>query len=248
MISEPSTLIVLQPHADDAALSIGGFLHKYRQQKDIDIWLVTVCSRSKWTLEGIGFDETETTRTRRLEDAAYAATLSARLIDFDLPDASVLGLDEDEELVEQVDSERLMTLVDLLSTTLPAKEHSILLAPACIGGHVDHRLVVAALHEQCREYRVIFYEDLPYGIDCDTPPTVPYFGSVQWWHTTMRDVYNAKMLGLRCYPSQLTDSLSQHVLAYGFRSNGTFQERVATVLTDKSALFLCNSLGFSEKL
>ncbi|HYR11217.1 MAG TPA: PIG-L family deacetylase, partial [Longimicrobium sp.] len=79
--------LVLSPHPDDAAFSVGGLLHR---RVFAPVTIATVFGRTNFLgVHGFQDDAREATSIRRAEDAAFAAAIGANLISCEFPDASV---------------------------------------------------------------------------------------------------------------------------------------------------------------
>lgn len=173
------TRVVLSPHLDDAALSLGGAIARWTAAGE-RILVVTIAAGSPppgaisspfaaslhraW---GVG--AADAVALRRREDEAAMAILGAearRLEQLDavyrLPqrydgEAALLG--------EPAPEDRLGSdLARELAPILAASPRAGVVAPLAVGGHVDHRVVHRAAIELARQGRdVCFYEDFPYA-------------------------------------------------------------------------------------
>ncbi len=155
-------LVVLSPHLDDAALSVGGIVAAAGSRALV----VTVCTADA-PAEITPFAESlhraqggARVAERRAEDRAAMARLGCDFIWADLPDAIYRGYASWPDLfgAPRADDPLRARLAEILST-LPAGAE--ILAPLAVGGHVDHRLVrqVASARGFAR---LGFYEDFPY--------------------------------------------------------------------------------------
>ncbi|MEM8960948.1 MAG: PIG-L family deacetylase [Acidobacteriota bacterium] len=155
--------LVLSPHADDAALSVGGALQRSFFPSPVTV--ATLFGRSNYSRDG-GFhaDWTEVTSIRRAEDERYATRLGIDLDYRELPEASLRDVPifaknarETIAIPEGLEP----TLRDLLAATRPSE----VLIPLGLGHHVDHLVVhhVALAWPFATAVRRWFYEDLPYA-------------------------------------------------------------------------------------
>jgi LmbE family N-acetylglucosaminyl deacetylase len=173
------TRVVLSPHLDDAALSIGGLIAGVTAA-GASILVVTVAAGSPpphailspfaaslhraW-----GLSATDAVARRRREDEAAMAILGAATLRLDrldavyrLPDrycteAALTGEPAGEDRLE-------IELIAELASIRAASPRAVVLAPLAVGGHVDHRIVHRAARDLARQGReVAFYEDLPYA-------------------------------------------------------------------------------------
>lgn len=158
-------ILLISPHADDVAYSIGGLVARLAPVADLS--LLTVFSRSGWALpvelRRQGVDAV--TRARQEEDRVYCARYGIGLSDLALDDSFVAGLDEREELsFDPAHDLRTRGAVDAIADFARAHAPDLVLAPAAIGGHVDHRIA----HEAARAIagvETLYYEDIPYSAD-----------------------------------------------------------------------------------
>jgi len=164
-------ILVVQPHMDDAALSVGGLLRRTAGANDMT--LVTVFGRSRWSLDRAERCAEAITLRRREEDARYARMIGARPIIQDAPDSSLRGYDAVTERQGRSESlEALRAIRALLGGHVSALRPDICLTPTGIGGHVDHLMTRDAI-VRCAgpATRIMFYEDLPYAALAPwTPP------------------------------------------------------------------------------
>jgi LmbE family N-acetylglucosaminyl deacetylase len=158
-----SPALVLSPHPDDAAFSVGGLLHT---RVLAPVTIATVFGTTNYLgVHGFQADARQATAIRRAEDAAFAAAVGAELVSCGLPDASVrLGPSLDVIFGDAdgaVPAELPAMLADVVRRVRPA----LILAPAALGGHVDHRAVRALAPDLARSCgaALAWYEDLPYA-------------------------------------------------------------------------------------
>jgi LmbE family N-acetylglucosaminyl deacetylase len=171
--------IVLSPHLDDAALSLGGTIARLVAAGEA-VLVVNICSGSpplggpfssfaalqhaRWKLPA-----DEAVALRRAEDAAALAILGADSLHLDLLDA-IYRMPE-----AYVDDATLFGAVapddPLAALSRPSLEAIVagspgarLYAPLAVGNHVDHQ----AVHQVAAELaaagaQVLYYEDFPYA-------------------------------------------------------------------------------------
>lgn len=176
----PFTCIVLSPHLDDAALSIGGTIARFTAAGEPTL-VLTIAAGSPppdaipspfaaslhraWGVTAPG-----AVARRRREDEAAMAILGAEAQRLDQLDAIYrLPARYDTEaalLGEPAAEDRLeIELADQLASILAASPRALVLAPLAVGGHVDHRVVHRVAIDLARRGRDVgFYEDLPYAI------------------------------------------------------------------------------------
>jgi LmbE family N-acetylglucosaminyl deacetylase len=171
--------VVLSPHLDDAALSIGGAIARLTAAGE-RILVVTIAAGSPppdavlspfaaWLHRAWGVSSTDAVALRRREDEAAMTILGAeaqRLDQLDavyrLPhrydsEAALLGEPAAEDRLE-------VEVAAALAPILAASPRASVLAPLAVGGHVDHRVVQRVAIDLARQGREVrFYEDFPYA-------------------------------------------------------------------------------------
>ena len=146
-----STLLVVSPHLDDAVLSCAGAILAHTSAGNRAV-VATV------------FSEGSDGERRREEDRAALEVLHAEAMHLGLLDApqrlgaarSHRALVEEAELAATDVSMARARLERVIKSVQPTR----VLAPLGVGGHVDHRVVHAALVERPG---VEFYEERPYA-------------------------------------------------------------------------------------
>jgi len=180
-------LLLLQPHPDDIALSVGGILARVLAQ----LAIITVYANGH---------NPEMAGCRRAEDAEFAQLLRADLLTLNLPENP---------------SSSPVSNSDLVLHTMRAATRqftgAILLAPASVARHPDHRVVqrVAAdlgcgvfwedvafwgIYGSCVDDRVLLCERADLALDEFTLVAVDISRQIE-----------AKAMMLGCYSSQSTD-------------------------------------------
>lgn len=162
--------VVLSPHPDDAAFSLGGALFAGLLPPPVTI--VTVFDRSDFCGRGSRGDLELVTAKRAREDERFCASVGARLMRFGLADACVryptlpIAALFEAEHSEPVLAGELAARLDRLAEMYPGAN---LLAPMAAGGHIDHVLVAAAAWASRWTSR-FFYADQPYALRLGMKP------------------------------------------------------------------------------
>jgi LmbE family N-acetylglucosaminyl deacetylase len=168
--------LVLAPHQDDAALSLGGFFLKEGHKADIHI--LTIASKSIFsTLLPLSGDSKWTSRIRNSEDDCYARTIGAVVHRGNQEEELLtvmqkrgLSLREAAPQIWEpptvVKVERFRRVIERQIRLL--KPH-VLFVPLGLGNHIEHvatqRAVLSIMKkspELLRRRKVYFYEELPY--------------------------------------------------------------------------------------
>lgn len=156
-----ATALLLSPHPDDLAWSVGGTVAKLCMV-GVDLVGLTFFTRTRYAPGSTAHGTTAATEVRAAEESEWAAQVGLRLERADLADASLRGYDDDSEMGPEPEPEIVERVAGHLRAALDESRPRVVLAPLAIGGHVDHRAVqvaALALPSSC----VLFYEDLPYS-------------------------------------------------------------------------------------
>jgi LmbE family N-acetylglucosaminyl deacetylase len=156
-------ILLLSPHADDIAYSVGGIVALLCARAEIQ--LMTVFGRSGWTcsqaLSEMSLDTVSALRDS--EDRAYCVRRGIDFAPFDYPDSFTVGYDDARELTTTPDHDpRTADVVERIGDFVARHPPQVVLAPCGIGGHVDHRIVRTAA-QALDGTDVFFYEDIPYS-------------------------------------------------------------------------------------
>ena len=228
MRSEPFKIGLLSPHRDDAAFSCGILLMALLAS-EIEVDIINVCTESNYApyLEVHDAARVEQiTRARKAEDdnfgnllARYADAPRDRLhfIDLGWQDAPLrLACADEEVLTTSVESSERRLLATQLEQYASS---SLMIAPAGIGGHVDHLLVRAAAEEVFSGKRLLFYEDLPYACRHAELQSRMVSGLAEWRSPRAFSPV-AKRDFSRCYPSQIASDVADEMQQYANELGG----------------------------
>ena len=159
--------IIISPHLDDAAFSLGAAL---LDRRFMNPTIVSVFTRSRYRIDGCG-DVEQVTSERQTEDivACRALSIGCRYLGFE--DASLRApyADEAEYMRPNlnVSSDPVWDNVCIALRTLLTQHnwHRVVL-PLGVGNHIDHRIVRdAALYGLRNSTKVLFFQDLTYDRD-----------------------------------------------------------------------------------
>jgi LmbE family N-acetylglucosaminyl deacetylase len=180
-------LVVIEPHMDDAALSVGGRLLHRRGRNRITILSVVKYSNftSYWDLKRDYLNVDTVTALRLRESELAARLLGAEHRCLDWTDAPIRFFPADRWSVEELkrilpavyasmeippDSKEVAILKEKLRSELERLAPDDIWIPMGLGSHVDHRTVRSACVAMLSEARgrlakssVSMYEDLPYN-------------------------------------------------------------------------------------
>jgi hypothetical protein len=158
--------IYLSPHQDDAcfslataALRLGGVV----------LNLFTISAYTDEELK-LSTDPAVVSKIRDAEDLAFAQACGLIRYNLDRLDSPLRGRDPFDATDTARDVEELRPHLRRALDDLAVVGHRrLLFCPAAIGGHRDHvvtrDVVLSAYDDLRRDYRIVFYEDLPYAAD-----------------------------------------------------------------------------------
>ena len=158
-------ILLLSPHADDIAYSVGGIVALLCTRAEIQ--LMTVFGRSGWTCSQVsGEMSPDTVSTlREREDRAYCERRGITYASFSYPDSFTMGYDDATELNSAPDHDpRAPEIMERIGDFVARHAPQVVLAPCGVGGRVDHQIVRTAAHA-LDDVDVFFYEDIPYSAD-----------------------------------------------------------------------------------
>lgn len=178
----PVTTIV-SPHPDDAVLSLWQLLTGPGHVRVVNVFAGSPnggCAAGLWDRLTRAEDSVSRVAERRAEDEQALALAGRTALNLDF-------LDDQHCEGEQ----RLVPLVDAIAAASP--DTALLLAPAALGEHPDHRRARAAalaLHD--RGLRVALYADVPHATRFGWPAWVsgaseePYLDPGEGWEQAMK--------------------------------------------------------------
>jgi LmbE family N-acetylglucosaminyl deacetylase len=210
--------LVVAPHPDDAALSVGGTIGRCRGP----VSLITVFGCTNYTRDG-GFecDVEAVTCRRRSEDRAFAARFDLDWTYLEIRAAGVRCAEPASIFVQPRDSDALeidrrqvgVTVEKGLRAAIERLAPWVIVAPAGIGGHRDHLLVrtVAEQLAAASGIATVYYEDLPYALAFSEEDLAAAMMRVDPWarpiYVPIGDGLAEKLSAARLYESQVDQSL-----------------------------------------
>jgi LmbE family N-acetylglucosaminyl deacetylase len=178
-----AVIVILSPHPDDAVFSLWHLLDGPGDVTVVNVFAGIPSSTDLgwWDAQTGAADPRSRARERAAEDRA-ALELAGR----SPTDLAFL------DLQYRVDNQPLEPIADAVTEAVPGE--ALLLAPAGLGGHLDHQLLRdAALALWRRGRRVALYADLPHASGDGWPPWVTNGSSASGGQAT--DAWRADMDG-----------------------------------------------------
>ena len=166
------TALALSPHLDDAAFSAGATLARLSARR-WQVLVATVFTGNVAEPQGFALacqldkglpPDADYMALRRAEDEAACAALGAEPVHLPHLEAPHRGYDDASALFAAVraDDEAPDAVEASLRELLAEHRPALVLAPRCVGGHVDHVLVREAL-ERLDRPRTAYWTDWPYA-------------------------------------------------------------------------------------
>lgn len=209
--------IYLSPHYDDAALSCGGLIWEQVQSGD-QVTILTICagnppagpvSELALSLHDRWRTGEDAVAIRSRENQESCQVLGAGVVDLQIPDVIYRRSPVDGSPICKSDADIMADiqaveepLVGALKNELSSKipQDCEIVSPLALGGHVDHRLVRAAV--ELLERPINYYADFPYLVDFDAQQ-IDAAGPEQ------HSIYPISKEGLRAWQASIAAHRSQ---------------------------------------
>ncbi|GAA0772404.1 hypothetical protein GCM10008908_18590 [Clostridium subterminale] len=216
--------LIISPHLDDAALSVGGLL-----LNDIDKnnKVLTIFNTAWTALDNI-YDYNKITELNLREELEVMKGLNCKHKFLNLPEALLRGY---ETWNDSIDMEKDTCIINKL-TKIIADEvdgFSSIYFPLAIGEHVDHLLLFNVAMKLINSEKnifnsveVFFYEDLPY---CTYEPItsriekVKKLINIEPYESCISNVIEEKCKLIYTYKSQITENDVIRVRSYSQKEN-----------------------------
>lgn len=213
--------LVISPHLDDAAFSCGGLIASGLLG---EVRVITCLTKSVANPTGFALacqldkgldDKVDYMALRREEDRNAMAELGADYEHYDLTEAPHRGVDNAEQLFEDI-KDIIFAQEELqprLMASMAEFDPTLVLYPRGAGNHVDHQQVEQATTGALREYasrgiRALYYYDQPYTNK--NPRHYPYLKKAPT-ATTIEDMLAIRGGGTYRFP--LSDAALRRKLA-----------------------------------
>ena len=208
------TALFLSPHLDDVAFSCGGLAASLADAGWRTV-LVTAFTRSVVPATGFALAcqldkgvaaDADYMALRRAEDLVAAERLGFdEVIWLDLPEAPHRGYGSAADLFAALhpDDDVVPALAGCFRQLQASYQADLVLAPQGLGGHVDHRQVIAAVMDAIPPDRIAFYRDTPYAIrapDAAADPAVPRASTIR---VPIADALDRKISAAQAYATQI---------------------------------------------
>jgi LmbE family N-acetylglucosaminyl deacetylase len=223
-------VLVISPHIDDAALSVGGIIHKgTRLGKSFTV--LNIFSRQEFQT-GIRVPEECIHDIAAAEDEIAGRCLGYESINaglkgaaerYNLPMNKFIGLEIGDIISSREFSKDAVTVKNILKQQLEQKEYHCIMSPMGIGGHLDHLIVSYAVHllitdNELDSKGLVYYEDLPYSmafpwlIDKRSQPL--FYGLEEKQLIDIKGELTAKIAALRVFCTRIREQQIESAVKY----------------------------------
>lgn len=220
-------MLVLSPHADDAALCVGGLL-LLPAARCWEQHIGTIVGISDYAVESHSarMNVEEVSAARRCEDRLYAQLIGARLHQGKILDAPLRCRTRSPfRAPMKGEYHRFEELVERWAQEINPR---LILAPAGIGGHVDHCLTrsVAEVVATRQDSDLLLYEDLPYAAMPDQRSFRDLNPPIVQWEIATDATLLRKIAYLGAYVSQFDLASMQRLIALHSQDGADHVERL----------------------
>jgi len=238
--------ILISPHSDDIAFSIGGTLLQNFFKRPI--LMLTIFTKSNYS-PCIKMSNSETiSKVRCLEDAEFADKLQIKLQSLNFSEPQLRGYSRKEIFANNNNSDPVYTEVYFaLSKLIKSGQCELIVSPMGLGNHIDHINVCDICQRIAKEnnIRIIFYEDLHYASQLTLKQISgranfinPNLEHLKIYITT---TFNDKIENIKLYKSQarriFQTLIKSHSLRLGME-NKNLKELIVSYNIFKYLLFL----------
>ena len=223
---KPAKTLVLAPHPDDAAFSVGG--HILGRHLPAPITIVTLFGRSNYARGHFQTDAVSVTALRRAEDEAWARDANAGLVWLNAPEAALRVGSTFQAVFGHADHEHeaVNSAAENLASYIEEVSPRLIVSPLGIGGHCDHVVTCEMAKEIARKNNIpiAFYEELPYAFEASEDEIVS--AAARALSDPLRTIkklrpgeLDAKCSSLSRYESQIDESVINAVRGHGLALN-----------------------------
>lgn len=157
--------ILVSPHSDDIAFSIGGTLLQNIFTRPI--LMVTIFTKSNYS-PCININESDTiSKVRHLEDVEFADKLEIEFQSFNFSEPPLRGYPSRDIFAnnDPASDPIYPEVYDALSKLIQSSQCEQIVSPMGLGNHIDHNIVCNICCRIAKEnnIRLVFYEDLHYA-------------------------------------------------------------------------------------
>ena len=237
-------IVLLSPHHDDIAFSIGGMISlDYIKNTDYAYYLVNIFNKTCYSLPT--FQTNHISKQRNSEDDKFVKLFMLNKINLSLSDSSLIGHTAHSEAICVPSDTRRSHLTNKLDNIFKCIKPNRVFCPLGIGGHIDHKMVKEVCLEIFKNsyHKLFFYEDLPYAYGHnpnDMETTIKKLTNLELHahDINITSVWHMKEKSISFYKSQITKEIIDKIRKYAesLGSKETLFERIWMAKTCKYIL------------
>ncbi len=220
--------VLVSPHSDDIAYSIGGALLQNYFYKPV--LMVTIFTRSNFTRSNFSLcfklDNSEMiSRMRHLEDVQFTTKNDVRFLSFPFPEASMRGMSR-QEIFSNIIPDSYTIFSDVyhsLSELIKSYSCDLIVSPMGLGNHIDHVMVSNICNKIAQENnkKIVFYEDLPYATFLTSKKIKMRASAIspdlKPFKVNISKVYKNKLTNLDLYKTQIRPDFRTRIKLHALR-------------------------------
>lgn len=204
----PAGTLLIAPHPDDAAFSLGGSIAAGILPQPLT--LLTVFGRSTHAVTAANGDPERVTALRQAEETAYAQSRGLDLVWLGWSDAALR--DPAAPLLVQTSALPSSPDFGAIRDCVATRDPALVLAPLGLGGHVDHLHLQRGAASFADGRPLAYYEDLPYAGRIGKVAKQAWARQLDAQLQRCELAFSAtataaKLADIAAYPSQLTPGL-----------------------------------------
>ncbi len=253
--------ILVSPHSDDIAYSIGGTV--LQNIFAGPLLMVTIFTRSNYSPCIKIYNSEIISKIRHLEDVKFAEKIKIEFQSFDFSEPSLRGYSRRDVFANiNPASDPIYTEVyDALSKSIKSSQCELIVSPMGLGNHIDHNIVSNICYRIANEnnIRIVFYEDLHYASRLSLNQIkVRAFSispNIKHRKINVTSIFNDKIENIKLYKTQarriFQTMIKSHALRLGIE-NKNFKELIGSSNLFKYLLFLftnkCVTIPLYERI
>ena len=253
--------ILVSPHSDDVAYSIGGTILQNIFPRPL--LLVTIFTRSNYS-PCIRIRKTETiSKVRHLEDVKFTDKLNIEFQSFDFSEPPLRGYSLRDIFKNKNPSSDpiYIEVYNALSKLIKSYQCELIASPMGLGDHIDHNIVCKICCRIAEEnnIRIVFYEDLHYASRLTLKQiklrAFSISPNIEHRKINITSIFNDKIENVKLYKTQarriFQTLIKSHALRLGIE-NKNLKEQIGLSNLFKYLIFLltdkCMSVPLYERI
>ena len=253
--------ILISPHSDDIAFSIGGML--LQNMFNRPLLMVTIFTKSNYS-PCINICKSDTiTRERHLEDVEFTDKLEIEFQSFNFPEPQLRGYSRREIFANNnpVSDPIYTEVYNALFKLIKSSQCETIVSPMGLGNHIDHNIVCNICCRIAKEnnIRIVFYEDLHYASRLTLKQIKGRANfidpNIKYRKIDISSIFNDKIDNIKLYRTQARRifqiMIKSHALRLGME-NGNLKEKIWSFKLLRYLIFLftnnCMGIPLYERI